>query len=81
MQRLAESDYLQVYNWIKILESRKISQYVFKGRDSRDINQHSEANFIPFVLKFRLPKLRKWRIISQRDEFGRIIHSQPADPH
>lgn len=48
-----------------------------KNRDSRDTIKQSEANYIPFVLKFRLPKLRKWRIISQRDALGRIIHRRP----
>jgi len=38
---------------------------------------YSEANYIPFELKFRLPPLRKWRIIVQRDEHGKIVHSMP----
>lgn len=48
-----------------------------KSRDSWDTIKQSEANYIPFVLKFRLPKLRKWRIIFERDKLGRIIHSKP----
>lgn len=44
--------------------------------DSQDVNEHFLANFIPFEIKFRLPKLRKERIISDRDEFGRIIVSK-----
>jgi len=31
---------------------------------------------IPFELKFRLPKLRKERIIFGRDMFGRIVLSK-----
>lgn len=38
--------------------------------------EHSVAGFIPFELKFRLPKLRKERIISNRDEFGKIVSSK-----
>ena len=52
-------------------------QYEFIGRDSWDINEHSVRSYIPFELKFRLPKLRKERIISDRDEFGRIVHPRP----
>ena len=36
-------------------------QYEFIGRDSWDINEHSVRSYIPFELKFRLPKLRKER--------------------
>lgn len=45
------------------------------SRDSWNRNRHFEANYIPFELKFRLPPLRKWRIISERDELGKIISS------
>lgn len=51
--------------------------YGTDGRDSGDRNKQFEASYIPFELKFRLPKLRKSRIIFDRDEFGRIIHSRP----
>ena len=44
--------------------------------DSKDINEHSVAGYIPFELKFRLPKLRKERIISDRDIFGKIVMSK-----
>ncbi len=44
--------------------------------DRLDINEHSKAGFIPFELKFGLPKLRKERIIFDRDEFGRIVTSK-----
>ncbi len=45
-------------------------------RDSQDINEHFVAGYIPFELKFRLPKLRKERIISDRDTFGKIVLSK-----
>ncbi len=32
--------------------------------------------YIPFELKFRLPKLRKERIISDRDALGKIVLSK-----
>jgi|GEM_PF-5736912 len=32
---------------------------------------------LPFVLTSPLPKPRKERIIVQRDELGRIVHSKP----
>lgn len=51
--------------------------YELTSRDSGVRTNHFEDNYIPFELKFRLPKLRKWRIISQRDELGRIVQSSP----
>ncbi len=36
-----------------------------------------EGNYIPFELKFDLPSLRKWRIVSKRDKFGKILHAHP----
>lgn len=55
----------------------KIFPNEFISRDSRNRTNYTEASYIPFELKFRLPKLRKWRIIAERDELGRIIHSYP----
>ncbi len=51
--------------------------YESTSRDSQDTIKQTEAIFIPFELKFRLPKLRKSRIIFERDELGKIIHSRP----
>jgi len=34
------------------------------------------AGYIPFELKLRLPKLRKERIIADRDVFGKIVLSK-----
>lgn len=48
-----------------------------KSRNSQSTTNYAEAKYIPFELKFGLPKLRKWRIISQRDKLGRIKHSVP----
>ncbi len=44
--------------------------------DSQNTIKQFEAIFIPFELKFRLPKLRKSRIIFERDKFGRTVHSK-----
>ncbi len=41
-----------------------------------DPERSRRANHIPFEIKFRLPKLRKERIIFDRDEFGRIVTSK-----
>lgn len=49
--------------------------YEPEGWDSWNGNKQFEAVYIPFELKFRLPKLRKWRKIVERDEIGRIVHS------
>jgi len=57
-----------------------ISKYGQSG-DSGNRTKLFEVSYIPFELKFRLPKLRKWRIISQRDELGRILHSKPPGMH
>lgn len=35
---------------------------------------------IPFELVIKLPKPRHERNIVSRDEFGRILHSQPPEP-
>ena len=34
---------------------------------------------VPFELIINLPKPRYERLIVERDEFGRIIHSKPPD--
>jgi len=44
--------------------------------DRWNIKRHSEANSIPFELKFKLPPLRKGSVILERDEIGRILSSQ-----
>lgn len=61
---------------MKQFGGRMSSKYEFVCRDSWVRTNYSEANYIPFELKFRLPPLRKWRIISKRDEFGKIIASR-----
>lgn len=37
-------------------------------------NRNSNGRSMPFELKFRLSRLRKNTIISDRDELGRIVH-------
>lgn len=60
--------------------------YELESRDGQSGNQHFDPPLlvnshntprIPFELIIRLPKPRYERIISQRDNLGRIIHSRP----
>lgn len=45
--------------------------YEFTSRDSSYATPHLEFKF-----SFKLPDPRKERIIVERDEFGRIVHSK-----
>jgi len=47
-----------------------------KVGDSGNRTKLFEANYIPFELKFRLPKLRKSRTILKRDTLGRIVNTK-----
>ena len=42
------------------------SHHELEGRDSK-------YTTLPFQFSFKLPSPRKWRIISQRDQYGRIL--------
>jgi len=50
------------------------------GYEPMSRNRCFTAPTLEFKFNFKLPKPRKERIIAQRDEFGRILHSQPPEP-
>jgi hypothetical protein len=58
------------------------SSHGLKNRDGVNATRHFASDSlqgIPFELHIPLPPPRKWRIIGDRDDFGRIIHSQPPN--
>lgn len=60
-------------NYIVIILEYGKASYMW---NSWNTNKQNSLNCIPFVLKFRLPKLRESRLIFDRVELGRVITSK-----
>ena len=58
-----------------VLLFRIMIKYLYEFAASRNCGQSSPS--LDFGFELEIPSPRKVRIITQRDEFGRIVHSKP----
>lgn len=65
---------------IDMLEANLQRRHVFMVQFTHELknwHNHRKNQYLQFYFSFHLPNPRKERIIVERDELGRIVHSQP----